>query len=86
MQQIVAQKHQSPGGEMLLVGKMDILSTMVRLPIVVIGLVLIALSTPIQQSFASSRTLDFTIYQDGSTHVFYELDVDQLKLLSLIHI
>ena len=80
LQQIVAQKHQSPGGEMLLVRKMDILSTMVRLPIVVIGLVLIALSTPIQQSFASSRTLDFTIYQDGSTHVFYELDVDPLKL------
>jgi len=80
LQQIVAQKHQSPGGEMLLVGKMDIISTMVGLPIVVIGLVLIALSTPIQQSFASSRTLDFTIYQDGSTHVFYELDVDPLKL------
>ena len=80
MQQIVAQKHQSPGGEMLLVRKMDILSTMVRLPIVVIGLVLIALSTPIQQSFASSRTLDFTIYPDGSTHVFYELEVDPLKL------
>ena len=80
LQQIVAQKHQSPGGEMLLVRKMDIISTMVGLPIVVIGLVLIALSTPIQQSFASSRTLDFTIYQDGSTHVFYELDVDQLKL------
>ena len=80
LQQIVAQKHQSPGGEMLLVRKMDILSTMVRLPIVVIGLVLIALSTPIQQSFASSRTLDFTIYPDGSTHVFYELDVDPLEL------
>jgi len=80
LQQIVAQKHQSPGGEMLLVGKMNILSTMVRLPLVVMGLVLIALSTPIQQSFASSRTLDFTIYQDGSTHVFYELDVDPLKL------
>ena len=80
LQQIVAQKHQSPGGEMLLVRKMDIISTMVGLPIVVIGLVLIALRTPIQQSFASSRTLDFTIYQDGSTHVFYELDVDPLKL------
>ena len=80
LQQIVAQKHQSPGGEMLLVRKMDIISTMVGLPIDVIGLVLIALSTPIQQSFASSRTLDFTIYQDGSTHVFYELDVDPLKL------
>ncbi len=53
---------------------------MVRIPIVVIGLVLVALSAPIQQSFGSSRTLDFTIYPDGSTHVFYELDVDPLKL------
>jgi uncharacterized membrane protein len=50
----------------------------------VIGLVLIALSTPIQQSFASSRTLDFTIYPDGSTHVFYELDVDPLELEILV--
>ena len=80
LQQIVAQKHQSPGGEMLLVRNTDILSTMVRIPIVVIGLVLVALSAPIQQSFGSSRTLDFTIYPDGSTHVFYELDVDPLEL------
>jgi len=80
LQQIVAQKHQSPGGEMLLVRNTDILSTMVKIPIVVIGLVLVALSAPIQQSFGSSRTLDFTIYPDGSTHVFYELDVDPLKL------
>jgi len=80
LQQKVAQKHQSPGGEMLLVRNTDILSTMVRIPIVVIGLVLIALSAPIQQSFGSSRTLDFTIYPDGSTHVFYELDVDPLEL------
>ena len=65
---------------MLLVRNTDILSTMVRIPIVVIGLVLVALSAPIQQSFGSSRTLDFTIYPDGSTHVFYELDVDPLEL------
>ena len=80
LQQKVAQKHQSPGGEMLLVRNTDILSTMVKIPIVVIGLVLVALSAPIQQSFGSSRTLDFTIYPDGSTHVFYELDVDPLEL------
>ena len=64
---------------MLLVRNTDILSTMVKIPIVVIGLVLVALSAPIQQSFGSSRTLDFTIYPDGSTHVFYELDVDPLN-------
>jgi len=80
LQQTVAQKHQSLEGEMLFVRNIDILSTMVRIPIVVIGLMLIALSVPIQQSFASSRTLDFTIYQDGSTHVFYELDADPLEL------
>ena len=80
LQQTVAQKHQSLGGEMLFVRNVDILSTMVRIPIVVIGLMLVALSVPIQQSFASSRNLDFTIYQDGSTHVFYELDVDPLEL------
>jgi len=80
LQQTVAQKYQSLEGEMLFVRNTDILSTMVRIPIVVIGLMLIALSVPIQQSFASSRTLDFTIYQDGSTHVFYELDVDPLAL------
>jgi len=80
LQQIVAQKHQSPGGEMLLVRNMDILSTMVRIPIVVIGLVLVALSAPIQQSFGSSRTLDITINPEGSTQVFYELYVDPLKL------
>jgi len=86
LQQIVAQKHQSSGVEMLLVGNTDILSTMARIPIVVIGLVLIALSVPIQQSFASSRTLDFTIYQDGSTHVFYELDVDPLELEIMVEL
>ncbi len=80
LQQTVAQKYQSLEGEMLFVRNTDILSTMVRIPIVVIGLMLVALSVPIQQSFASSRTLDFTIYQDGSTHVFYELDVDPLEL------
>ena len=80
LQQIVAQKHQSLEGGMLFVRNTDILSTMVRIPIVVIGLILVALSAPIQQSFASSRTLDFTIYPDGSTHVFYELDVDPLEL------
>jgi len=80
LQRTVAQKHQSLEGEMLFVRNTDILSTMVRIPIVVIGLMLIALSVPIQQSFASSRTLDFTIYQDGSTHVFYELDADPLEL------
>jgi uncharacterized membrane protein len=79
LQQIVAQKHQSLESGMLFVRNTGILSAMVRLPIVVIGLVLVVFSAPIQQSLASSRTLDFTIYSDGSSHVFYELEADPLK-------
>ncbi len=37
-------------------------------------------------AFASSRTLDFTIYPDGSTHVFYELDVDPLELEIIVEL
>jgi len=79
LQQIVAQKHQSLERVILFVRSTDILSAMVRLPIVVMGLVLVALCAPIQQSLASSRTLDFTIYSDGSTHVFYDLETNPLE-------
>ena len=67
------------GEGMLFVRSMDILTTMVRIPIIVLGLLLVALTMPIQQSSASNRTLDFTIYSDGSTHVFYELESDPLE-------
>ena len=79
LQQIVAQKNQSLEKGILFVRSTDILSAMVRLPIVVMGLVLVALCAPIQQSLASSRTLDFTIYSDGSTHVFYDLEANPLE-------
>jgi len=48
LQQTVAQKYQSLEGEMLFVRNTDILSTMVRIPIVVIGLMLIALSVLVE--------------------------------------
>ena len=79
LQQIVAQKHQSLEKGILFVRSANILSTMVRLPILVMGLVLVVFSAPIQQSLASSRTLDFTIYSDGSSHIFYEVEADPLK-------
>jgi len=79
LQQIVAQKNQSLEKGILFVRSTDIISAMVRLPIVVMGLVLVALCVPIQQSLASSRTLDFTIYSDGSTHVFYEMETNPFE-------
>ena len=77
---VSAKKHESLVKGMLFVRSMDILTSMVRIPIIVLGLLLVALTIPIQQSLASSRTLDFTIYSDGSTHVFYELESDPLEL------
>ena len=81
---VSAKKHQSMAEGMLFVRSMDILTTMVRIPIIVLGLLLVALTMPIQQSFASNRTLDFTIYSDGSTHVFYELESDPLEPESIV--
>ena len=34
---------------------------------------------PIQSSFGSSRTLDLTLYPDGSTHISGQIDVDPLE-------
>lgn len=76
---VSAKKHESLVKGMLFVRSMDILTSMVRIPIIVLGLLLVALTIPIQQSLASSRTLDFTIYSDGSTHVFYELETNPLE-------
>jgi len=37
------------------------------------------MAVPLQHSFGSTKTLDFSIYPDGSTHIFLELDADPLQ-------
>ncbi|MFQ6025677.1 MAG: helix-turn-helix transcriptional regulator [Nitrosopumilaceae archaeon] len=69
----------SPEGGMLFVRIVYILTTLVRAPVIAIGLILVAIAPSIQQTFSSVKTLDFTIYVDGTTHVFYESDVDPLE-------
>ena len=56
-----------------------ILTTLVQVPIIAIGLILIAITPFTQQSFGSTKTLDFTIYVDGTAHVFYESEVDPFE-------
>ncbi|NIU85929.1 MAG: MarR family transcriptional regulator, partial [Nitrosopumilaceae archaeon] len=51
---------------------------MVKAPLIVVSLMIVALSMPIQSSFSSTRNLDLIIYPDGSTHVSTEVDVDPL--------
>ncbi|WP_318779016.1 MarR family transcriptional regulator [Candidatus Nitrosomarinus catalina] len=49
---------------------------MVKLPLLVASMIVVAALIPIQSSFSSPRDLDLIIYADGSTHVSTEIDVD----------
>ena len=61
---------------MLFVRTDDILETMVKAPLILAGLIVIALTIPMQTSFSSTRTLDLIIQSDGSTHISSHIDVD----------
>ena len=62
----------------MLLSPTDALILMVRVPIVVFVLILLAMTVPLQHSFGSNRTLDFFLFPDGSTHVTYSLESDPL--------
>ena len=51
---------------------------MARVHVAAFVLILLAMSVPLQHSFGSTRTLDFFLFPDGSTHVTYSLDSDPL--------
>ena len=67
----------STEGRMLL-SPTQALTTMTLVPVAVFVLVLLAISVPIQHSFGSNRTLDISLFTDGSTHVFYEIGSNPL--------
>ena len=64
---------------MLFVRTDGIPETMVKAPLIIAGLIVVALTIPVQASFSSTRTLDLALYSDGSTHVSTQLDVDPLE-------
>ena len=53
-----------------------ILTTMVKAPIIAVCFFLIALSSSVQYALSSPKVLEFSIYPDGTTHIFYQTDVD----------
>jgi len=63
---------------MLFVRTEGIFDTMVKLPLLVASMIIVATVMPIQSSFSSPRVLDLIIYPDGTTHVSAEIDVDPL--------
>jgi len=64
---------------MLFVRTDGILETMVKAPLILAGLIIVTVLIPLQTSFSSTRTLELTIYSDGSTHVSTQIDVDPLE-------
>jgi len=64
---------------MLFVRTDGILETMAKAPLILAGLIIVAIVTPLQTSFSSGRTLELVIYSDGSTHVTTKIDVDPLE-------
>ncbi len=77
---ILSQRQGSPLEDgMLFVRTTGILTTMVRAPLILVGLMLVAITIPAQISFGLVRSLDLTIYPDGTTHVYSEISVDPLE-------
>ena len=60
----------------MLLSPTDALILMARVHLAALVLILLAMSVPLQHSFGSTRTLDFFLFPDGSTHVTYSLESD----------
>jgi len=52
---------------------------MIRAPIILAGLIVMAIGMPFQSSFSSTKTLELTMYSDGSTHISSQIQVDSFS-------
>ena len=75
---VTCRKQEHSVCDRMLLSPTEALSTMALVPIAVFVLVLLAISVPLQHSFGSNRTLDFSLFPDGSAHVFFELESNPL--------
>ena len=64
---------------MLFVRTESILQTMAKLPILLAGLIIMAIAMPFQNSHSLTKSMDLIIYSDGSTHITSEIEVDFLE-------
>ncbi len=72
-------QDRSPEDGMLFVRTKSILTSMRRASLLAVGLIVMAISMPIQTTFGTVRTLDLIIYPDGTTHVSSEISADPLE-------
>ena len=75
---VICRKQEHSVCDRMLLSPTEALTTMALVPIAVFVLVLLAISVPLQHSFGSNRTLDFSLFPDGSAHVFFELESNPL--------
>ena len=80
-QQLVVPYWQDQAQEdgMLFVRTKGILTSMARASLLAVGLIVMAISMPIQSTFGTVRALDLAVYPDGTTHVTSEISTDPLK-------
>ena len=64
---------------MLFVRTEGIVNTMIRAPFILAGFLVMAIGMPIQASFSATKTLDLTLYSDGSTHVSSQIEVNSFS-------
>ncbi len=82
MSQLIVPYHRQDSlrdERMLFVRTEGILQTMIKAPLILAGLIVVAAAMPLQHSFSSTRGLDLIVYSDGSTHIFSEIEVDPLQ-------
>jgi len=72
-------QESSLGDGMLFVRTESILRTMAKAPILLAGIIIMAVVIPLQTSFSTTRSLDLIIYPDGSTHISSELEVNSFE-------
>src|SRR3990170_4471565 len=73
-------QDRSPEDGILFVRTKGILTTMVRAPLVAVGLIVMAISMPIQSTFGTIRTLELIVYPDGTTKKITETIVKQEQI------
>jgi uncharacterized membrane protein len=72
-------QDRAPEDGMLFVRTKGILTSMARAYLLAVGLIVMAISMPIQSTFGTTRSLDLVVYPDGTTHITTEISTNPLN-------
>ncbi len=72
-------QDRSPEDGMLFVRTKSIFKSMERAALVAVGLIVMAISMPVQSAFGTVKTLDLIVYPDGTTHITTEITTNPLN-------